>query len=85
MSEYEEEYKHKGWVARFTGRESQDGWDDSFELTYSDGPTIHTVPFHGNNELPSKDEAIRVAMTHARQWIDAEGARFLAEKRKEGR
>ncbi len=47
VSEYEEEYTHKGWVAKFTGSESRDGWDDSFELTYHDGPTIYTVPFHG--------------------------------------
>ena len=83
MSEYEKEYTHKGWIAKFTGSESQDGWDDSFELSNHDGPTIYTVPFHGNNELPSKDEAIHLAMNHARKWIDAEGVRFLVEKRKQ--
>ena len=85
MSGYEEEYKHKGWLAKFTGLEGEDGWDDSFELTFYDADTVHTVPFGGNNKLPSKDEAISVAMTHARQWIDAEGVQFLAEKRKERR
>jgi len=83
VREYEEKYTHKGWVAKFTGRESEDGWDDSFELTYHDGPTIYAVPFHGNNELPSKDEAIGLAMTHARKWIDTKSVQFLTEKRKE--
>ena len=82
MSEYEEKYTHKGWVAKFTGSERQDGWDDSFELSYHDGPTIYSVPFGGNNKFPSKNEAIGVAMTHARKWIDTEGVQFLVEKRK---
>jgi len=84
MGKYEEIYSHEGWIVRFSGRLHTDGtWDDSADLEFHDAGTVRGVPLIGNNKFAYKDEAIRVTMTFARQWIDSKGMDFLNEKRQQ--
>jgi len=86
MGKYEEEYSHQGWVVRFSGRLHSDGtWDDSADLEFQDAGTVLGVPLIGKNRFGDKDEAIRIAMAFARQWIETKAQEFLNGRRKQTR